>query len=99
MAIELRGHQQFRFGGEYRLSEAWSTRAGVQWSESGTTFNDHSSYQMLGLGIGYQERDWGMDVAYNAVRSGGIVKNPGNSLDWSLPNVHQRITATYRARF
>lgn len=99
MASELRSHQQFRVGGEYRLSESWSTRAGVQWSESGTTFNDHSSYQMLGLGIGYQERDWGMDVAYNAVRSGGSIKNPGISLDWNLPTVHQRLTVTYKARF
>ena len=99
MADELHAHQQFRLGGEYRLTEAWTARGGVQWSESGTDFDDHSSYQMLGLGLGYQERDWGVDLAYNALRASGSIQNPGDGQSWDLGANHQRGTVTYRARF
>jgi long-subunit fatty acid transport protein len=99
MADELQAHQQFRLGGEYRLNEAWTARGGVQWSESGTIFDDHSSYQMLGLGLGYQERDWGVDVAFNALRTSGSIRNPGDGQSWDLGANHQRGTVTYRARF
>jgi long-subunit fatty acid transport protein len=99
MANELQAHQQFRLGGEYRLTEAWTARGGVQWSESGTVFDDHSSYQMLGLGLGYQERDWGVDLAFNALRTSGSIQNPGDGQSWDLGANHQRGTVTYRARF
>ena len=99
MADELLAHQQFRLGGEYRLSEAWTARSGFQWSGSGTVFSDHSAQRMLGLGIGYQELDYAVDLAYNLVQSSGSIKPPGGGGDWILPTLHQRITATYRARF
>ena len=98
MADELRTHQQFRLGGEYRLSEEWTARSGFQWSGSATIFSDHSAQRMLGLGIGYQELEYALDLAYNLVQSSGSIKPPGGG-DWVLPALHQRITATYRARF
>jgi long-subunit fatty acid transport protein len=98
MADELLTHQQFRLGGEYRLSEEWTARSGFQWSGSGTVFSDHSSQRMLGLGLGYQELEYAVDLAYNLVQSNGSI-NPPCGGDWVLPTLHQRITATYRARF
>ena len=99
MADELRTHQQFRLGGEYRLSEEWTARSGFQWSGSATIFSDHSAQRMLGLGIGYQELEYALDLAYNLVQSNGSIKPPGGGGDWLLPTLHQRITGTYRARF
>ena len=54
---------------------------------------------MLGLGLGYQERDWGVDLAYNALRASGSIQNPGDGQSWDLGANHQRGTVTYRARF
>ena len=99
MADELRTHQQFRLGGEYRLSEAWTARSGFQWSGSATIFSDHSAQRMLGLGIGYQELEYALDLAYNLVQSSGSINPAGCVGDWILPTLHQRITGTYRARF
>jgi long-subunit fatty acid transport protein len=98
MADELQAHQQFKLGGEYRLSEAWTARSGFQWSGSATVFSDHSAHRMLGLGIGYQELEYALDLAYNLVQTSGSI-NPPCGGDWVLPTLHQRITATYRARF
>ena len=98
MADELQAHQQFKLGGEYRLSEAWTVRSGFQWSGAATIFSDHSAQRMLGLGIGYQELEYALDLAYNLVQSSGSI-NPPCGGDWVLPALHQRITATYRARF
>lgn len=99
MADELRTHQQFRLGGEYRLSEEWTARSGFQWSGSATIFSDHSAQRMLGLGIGYQELEYALDLAYNLVQSSGSI-NPADCVgDWILPTLHQRITGTYRFRF
>ena len=99
MADELRTHQQFRLGGEYRLSEEWTARSGFQWSGSATIFSDHSAQRMLGLGIGYQELEYALDLAYNLVQSSGSINPAGCVGDWILPTLHQRITGTYRARF
>ncbi len=99
MADELLAHHQFRLGGEYRLSEAWTARSGFQWSGSATIFSDHSAQRMLGLGIGYQELEYAVDLAYNLVQSSGSIKPPGGGGDWLLPTLHQRITGTYRFRF
>ena len=99
MADELLAHQQFRLGGEYRLSEAWTARSGFQWSGAGTVFSDHSAQRMLGLGLGYQELEYAVDLAYNLVQSSGSIKPPGGGGDWLLPTLHQRITGTYRLRF
>ena len=99
MADELMAHHQFRLGGEYRLSEAWTARSGFQWSGSATIFSDHSAQRMLGLGIGYQELEYAVDLAYNLVQSSGSIKPPGGGGDWPLPTLHQRITGTYRLRF
>lgn len=99
MADELMAHHQFRLGGEYRLSEAWTARSGLQWSGSATIFSDHSAQRMLGLGIGYQELEYAVDLAYNLVQSSGSIKPPGGGGDWILPTLHQRITGTYRVRF
>ena len=99
MADELRTHQQFRLGGEYRLSEEWTARSGFQWSGSATIFSDHSAQRMLGLGIGYQELEYALDLAYNLVKSSGSINPAGCVGDWILPTLHQRITGTYRARF
>ncbi len=99
MADELVAHHQFRLGGEYRLSEAWTARSGFQWSGSATIFSDHSAQRMLGLGIGYQELEYAVDLAYNLVQSSGSIKPPGGGGDWILPTLHQRITGTYRFRF
>ena len=99
MADELLAHQQFRLGGEYRLSEEWTARSGFQWSGAGTVFSDHSAQRMLGLGIGYQELDYAVDLAYNLIQSSGSIKPPGGGGDWLLPTLHQRITGTYRLRF
>jgi hypothetical protein len=99
MADELLAHHQFRLGGEYRLSEAWTARSGFQWSGAGTVFSDHSAQRMLGLGLGYQELDYAVDLAYNLVQSNGSIKPPGGGGDWLLPTLHQRITGTYRLRF
>ena len=99
MADELRTHQQFRLGGEYRLSEEWTARSGFQWSGSATIFSDHSAQRMLGLGIGYQELEYALDLAYNLVQSSGSINPAGCVGDWILPTLHQRITGTYRFRF
>ncbi len=99
MADELRTHQQFRLGGEYRLTEEWTARSGFQWSGSATIFSDHSAQRMLGLGIGYQELEYALDLAYNLVQSSGSINPAGCVGDWILPTLHQRITGTYRARF
>jgi long-subunit fatty acid transport protein len=99
MADELRTHQQFRLGGEYRLSEEWTARSGFQWSGSATIFSDHSAQRMLGLGIGYQELEYALDLAYNLVQSSGSINPAGCVGDWILPTLHQRITGTYRVRF
>lgn len=99
MADELRAHQQFRLGGEYRLSEEWTARSGFQWSGSATIFSDHSAQRMLGLGIGYQELEYALDLAYNLVQSSGSINPAGCVGDWILPTLHQRITGTYRFRF
>jgi len=99
MAEELQANQQFRLGGEYRLTEAWTARGGIQWSESGTTFADHSSFRMLGLGGGYQERDWTLDVAYQITARSGSIDLPATGTDWALPTRQDRLTATYRVRF
>ncbi len=99
MAEELQANQQFRLGGEYRLTEAWTARGGIQWSESGTTFADHSSFRMLGLGGGYQERDWTLDVAYQITARSGSIDLPATGTDWALPARQDRLTATYRVRF
>ena len=99
MADELRTHQQFRLGGEYRLSEEWTARSGFQWSGSATIFSDHSAQRMLGLGIGYQELEYALDLAYNLVQSSGSINPAGFVGDWILPTLHQRITGTYRFRF
>jgi long-subunit fatty acid transport protein len=99
MADELLAHQQFRLGGEYRLSEEWTARSGFHWSGAGTVFSDHSAQRMLGLGLGYQELDYAVDLAYNLVQSSGSIKPPGGGGDWLLPTLHQRITGTYRLRF
>ena len=99
MADELRTHQQFRLGGEYRLTEQWTARSGFQWSGSATIFSDHSAQRMLGLGIGYQELEYALDLAYNLVQSSGSINPAGCVGDWILPTLHQRITGTYRFRF
>ena len=99
MADELRTHQQFRLGGEYRLTEEWTARSGFQWSGSATIFSDHSAQRMLGLGIGYQELEYALDLAYNLVQSSGSINPAGCVGDWILPTLHQRITGTYRFRF
>ena len=99
MADDLRTHQQFRLGGEYRLSEEWTARSGFQWSGSATIFSDHSAQRMLGLGIGYQELEYALDLAYNLVQSSGSINPAGCVGDWILPTLHQRITGTYRFRF
>ena len=99
MADELRTHQQFRLGGEYRLSEEWTARSGFQWSGSATIFSDHSAQRMIGLGIGYQELEYALDLAYNLVQSSGSINPAGCVGDWILPTLHQRITGTYRFRF
>ena len=99
MARELRAHQQFRVGGEYRLTEAWTARGGLQWAQSGTEFSDHSAYRMLGLGGGYQERDWGFDLAYQFVARSGSINEPASGENWALNTSHQRLSATYRVRF
>ena len=99
MADELRTHQQFRLGGEYRLTEEWTARSGFQWSGSATIFSDHSAQRMLGLGIGYQELEYALDLAYNLVQSSGSINPAGCVGDWILPTLHQRITGTYRVRF
>lgn len=99
MADELLAHQQFRLGGEYRLSEAWTARSGFQWSGSATIFSNHSAQRMLGLGIGYQELEYAIDLAYNLVQTNGRINPPGGGGDWILPTLHQRITGTYRVRF
>lgn len=99
MADELLAHQQLRLGGEYRLSEAWTARSGFQWSGSATIFSDHSAQRMLGLGIGYQELEYAIDLAYNLVQTNGRINPPGGGGDWILPTLHQRITGTYRVRF
>ena len=99
MADELRTHQQFRLGGEYRLSEEWTARSGFQWSGSATIFSDHSAQRMLGLGIGYQELEYALDLAYNLVQSSGSINPAGCVGDWILPTLLQRITGTYRFRF
>lgn len=99
MAAELRAHHQVRLGGEYRLTEAWTARGGVQLAQSGTEFSDHSAYQMLALGCGYQERDWGFDVTYQYVARSGSIKEPASDQNWDLRSSHQRLSATYRVRF
>ena len=99
MADELLAHHQFRLGGEYRLSEEWTARSGFQWSGSATIFSDHSAQRMLGLGIGYQELEYALDLAYNLVQSSGSINPAGCVGDWILPTLHQRITGTYRFRF
>jgi long-subunit fatty acid transport protein len=99
MADELLAHQQFKLGGEYRLSEEWTARSGFQWSGAGTVFSDHSAQRMLGLGLGYQELEYAVDLAYNLVQSSGSIKPSGGGGDWLLPTLHQRITGTYRLRF
>lgn len=99
MASELRGHHQVRVGGEYRLTEAWTARGGVQWAQSGTEFSDHSAYQMAAIGCGYQERDWSFDVAYQYVSRAGSIQEPASGQNWDLRTAHQRLSATYRVRF
>ncbi|MEY3694097.1 MAG: hypothetical protein RL157_1421 [Bacteroidota bacterium] len=99
LATELRAHHQVRVGGEYRATEEWTIRGGYQWSESGTEFADHSAFQMMGLGAGYQERDWGFDVAYQLTARTGSIKNPATQEDWALNTLNQRLSATYKVRF
>lgn len=99
LASELRSHHQFRLGGELRLTESWTARGGLQWAQRGSIFDDHSRYQMIGLGLGYQERDWSFDMAYNGVRRSGSIQEPATQASWDLTAYHQRITATYRVRF
>jgi mannose-6-phosphate isomerase class I len=54
---------------------------------------------MLGLGGGYQERDWGFDLAYQFVARSGSINEPASGENWALNTSHQRLSATYRVRF
>ncbi len=96
----------YRLGGEYRLSDQWTVRAGyVFWDNSvpDHTFSPllpDSDLHSFACGVGYAAGRWGVDVSYQynlwesrAIR-GGSVNSPFVDGNWDLRS-HAVILTTW----
>jgi long-chain fatty acid transport protein len=97
----------FRLGGEYRLDQHWSLRAGYAYSDNavpGSTFGPivpDNSYNLVALGVGYSTDHWGLDLAMNYINRGvrhitDSVNSPNVNGNWDNQMYGMMLTFTYK---